>query len=139
MASEWMLNLPTLNDARGVPFKDFVNSTRDELSEMLQFSFKAQPENAALKDADNSKTSAYLARASYLHAKARGYAMKARGVICFGLIGDGHKATVVNDLSKAHLADFEEEALVWEALVDSLHERLWTGRGEMRRLNRGEG
>lgn len=137
-AQDALDKIQQIRDRKGVSFVDFCEAHATEKGEMLQFSFKPQPDDPTLKDRDNAKTASYIARAGYLHAKARGYALKARGTATWALLANGEKVSVVSDLSKKHIADFEEEAYEWEAIIDGLHERLWTGRGEMRRLNRGE-
>jgi hypothetical protein len=135
----WHDELHLIKNKRGVTFADFCTECGQEKRDLLAFTFKPQSSDPSLKDRDNAQTVAYIARAGYMHSKARAFALQAKGVAVWSLIREGTKLSVVSDVAKRYLADFEEEAMDWETISDSLHERLWTGRGEMRRLNRGEG
>lgn len=135
----WRETLKDIKNNKGVTFAQFCAEVAAEKETILKFTFKPQSDDPTLKDKDNAQTVAYIARVGYIHSKARAYALRAKGVVTWSLLNEEAKVSVVSDLSKQYLGDFEEEAGDWEALSDSLHERLWTGRGEMRRLNRGEG
>lgn len=137
--SDWKVELKNITNNKGVTFSDFCRQAQAEKEAILHHTFKPQSDDPTLKDRDNAQTVAYIARVNYLQSKARSYAIRAKGTIVWNLIKDGEKVSVLSDLCKKWYGDFEEEASDWETLSDSLHERLWTGRGEMRRLNRGEG
>lgn len=138
-ASDALHSITSITNNRGVTFDDFRRMATEEKEAILKYTFMPQPEDPTLKDKDNARAVAYLARVGYNHSKARAYALKARGVAVWALLSEGEKVSVVSDLAKRYTAQFEEEVGDWEAISDALHERLWTGRGEMRRLNRGEG
>ena len=133
---DWLYQV---QDRHGKSFEFFCVENAQEKEKLLKFSFTAQPSDPTLKDLDNSTTVAYIARAVYLHAKATGYHTKVKGIVAWTLKSKGLNSTMVERVAPAFVSDFQEEAESWEAISDGLHERLWTGRGEMRRMNRGEG
>jgi hypothetical protein len=117
----------------GITFREFCIKYGAEKEAMVKFTFLSAPEDLNARARDNDKSVAHLARANWLLSKAQGYATKARGVIWWNLKKQEMTAAMCDSVSKAYLADFEEEAGDWKAIIDSLQERLWTGRKDVER------